>query len=397
MISVGPRNGSGWRRIVPARRQLQCRPALRETPRENGPAMPQLTLFADDDAAPPPAAGGVRMAVSTAVGMAVLPEAVHEAAAQLRQRYGGRLYLGTSSWNFPGWAGQVWDHIYAEATLSRQGLAAYAQHPMLNTVSLDRAFYRPLEEATYRGLAAQVPAGFRFVVKAPSQVSDALLRAPGSGAALGANPFFLDPEAALSLCVRPAVAGMGDKLGVLVWQISPLPRRWLADEAALLKRLESLWRAVLPALPPGVQLALELRDAKLLTPALAASLKAHGVRCALGLHDRMPSAEDQLPMLRATWPGDLVCRWNLQRGLRYTQARESWKPFDRIQAPDEATRLTLVKLIEATLAAGYRVYITINNKAEGSAPASLLALAMALLDDTQGKTKGPREISGPLI
>lgn len=312
--------------------------------------------------------------------LAVLPDAVHAAAAQLRQHCGGRLHLGTSSWHFPGWAGQVWDRIYPEATLSRQGLPAYAQHPLLNTVSLDRAFYRPLEEATYRGLAAQVPADFRFVVKAASQVCDATLRAPGSGAALRENPLFLDPEAALALCVRPAVAGLGSKLGVLVWQISPLPRRWLADPDVLLQRFEALWRAVLPALPPGVQTALELRDVSLLTPALAASLKAHGVRFALGLHDRMPTAEDQLPMLRATWPGDLVCRWNLQRGLRYTQARDSWEPFDRIQVPDLATRQTLVKLIEATLGAGHHVYITINNKAEGSAPASLLALVMALLE-----------------
>ena len=346
--------------------------------------MSQPTLFADE-AAPPPAGGAVRPAV--------LPEAVQQAAAQIRQRYGDRLHLGTSSWHFPGWAGQVWDRAYPEATLSRQGLAAYAQHPLLSTVSLDRAFYRPLEEATYRGLAAQVPAGFRFVVKAASQVSDALLRAPGTGAALRANPLFLDPEAALALCVRPAVAGLGEKLGVLVWQISPLPRRWLGDPAALLQRLESLWQAVLPALPPGVQMALELRDASLLTPAMAASLKAHGVRFALGLHDRMPSAEDQLPMLRATWPGDLVCRWNLQRGLRYTEARASWEPFDRIQSADEPTRQTLVKLIEGTLGAGHHVYITINNKAEGSAPASVLALVMALLarpvSTGAAKEKGP--------
>ena len=342
--------------------------------------MSQPTLFTDD-AAPPPARG--------AVCPAVLPHALHEGAAQLQQRYQGRLFLGTSSWHFPGWAGQVWDRIHPAATLSRQGLAAYAQHPLLNTVSLDRAFYRPLEEATYRGLAAQVPAGFRFVVKAASQVTDAQLRAPGSGAARRENPLFLDPDAALSLCVRPAVAGLGDKLGVLVWQISPLPRRWLADQAALLQRLEALWRTVLPALPPGARTALELRDASLLTPTLAASLKAHGVRFTLGLHDRMPAADAQLPMLRATWPGDLVCRWNLQRGLRYTEARDSWEPFDRIQAPDPTTRQTLVKLIEATLGAGHRVTITVNNKAEGSAPASLLALVMALLERAQHEETGP--------
>ena len=360
--------------------------------------MTQSALFADDAApapAPPPAPAPAPAPAGGVVRPAVLPQFVREAATLLRQRYGGRLHLGTSSWSFPGWAGLVWDGEYPEARLTRQGLAAYAQHPLLNTVSLDRAFYRPLEAETYRSLAAQVPAGFRFVVKAASQVSDAMLRMHGSGSdtALRENPLFLDPAAALSLCAQPAVAGLGEKLGVLVWQISPLPRRWLADEAALLQRLEGLWRAVVPALPPGAQTALELRDAQLLTPALAASLKAHGVRYTLGLHNRMPAAVDQLPMLRATWPGDLICRWNLQRGLSYTQARESWEPFDRIRAADEPTRLTLVKLIEATLGAGHEVYLTVNNKAEGSAPASLLALVKSLLErplnNATAEEKGP--------
>jgi hypothetical protein len=92
----------------------------------------------------------------------------------------------------------------------------------------------------------------------------------------------------------------------------------------------------------------------------------------------MPPVDAQLPMLRATWPGDLVCRWNLQRGQRYAQARDAWAPFDRLRAPDEPTRQALARVARATLDAGHRVFITINNKAEGSAPASVRALAEAL-------------------
>jgi hypothetical protein len=125
--------------------------------------------------------------------------------------------------------------------------------------------------------------------------------------------------------------------------------------------------------------ALEVRDAELLTPELARLLRAHGVRCCLGLHDRLPAIDAQLPMQRATWPGDLVCRWNLQRGQRYAQARDRWAPFDRLQAPDLPTRTTLARVMAGTLNAGHRVYVTINNKAEGSAPLSVLALAEALL------------------
>ena len=300
-------------------------------------------------------------------------------AAGLRQRYGKRLHLGTSSWYFPGWAGLVWQGQHAQKLLTQHGLAAYAQHPLLNSVSLDRAFYRPLEPANYAALAAQVGADFRFVVKAASLVSDAVVRAPASGQALQANPLFLDPAAALDLCLRPALQGLGDRLGVLVFQLSPLPAQWLQDVPALHRRLEAMFEALLPALPAGTLLALELRDAGLLTPALAQLLRRHGVRCCLGLHDRMPDVEAQLPMQRAGWPGDLVCRWNLQRGQRYAEARDRWAPFNRLQAPDLPTRSALARVMAGTLRAGHRVFVTINNKAEGSAPLSVMALAEALL------------------
>jgi hypothetical protein len=107
-------------------------------------------------------------------------------------------------------------------------------------------------------------------------------------------------------------------------------------------------------------------------------LREHGVRPCLGLHDRMPPAAQQLPFLRAAWPGDLVCRWNLQRGQRYAQARDRWAPFDRLQAEDPETRAVVARVMRGTLDAGHRAFVTINNKAEGCAPASVAELARAL-------------------
>jgi uncharacterized protein YecE (DUF72 family) len=299
-------------------------------------------------------------------------------ADRLQARWGDRLHLGTSSWHFPGWAGLVYDRPAPQAQLSRHGLAAYARHPLLRTVSLDRTFYRPASATSLAALAAQVPAGFRFVVKAPALVTDASVREAGLGRPTRANPGFLDPETACSAAVRPASEGLRETFGVLVFQLSPLPPPWLEDPAALHARLERLWAAVVPALPPGVIAGLEVRDPALLTPGLAARLKEHGVRYVLGLHDRMPPAEEQLGMLRATWPGDFVCRWNLQRGLAYQQAFERFEPFDRLQAPDPATRATVARVAAATLEAGHRVFVTVNNKAEGSAPLSVVELARLL-------------------
>ena len=288
--------------------------------------------------------------------------------------------LGTSSWNFPGWSGLVWADECAESTLSRHGLPAYSAHPLLRTVSLDRAFYRPMTATEYARLADQTPEDFRFLVKAPALITDALVRGE-SGQGMQANPAFLDPELAWSACAQPLIEGMGSRLGVLVLQLSPLPQRWLADGGRALRdalrpclaRLQGL-RAALP----HALLALEIRNPQLLTPALGDLLKAEGVTYCLGLHAKMPAIDEQLPMLRALWPGPLVCRWSLHSrhgAYGYEAAKAEYAPFNRLVDPDPHTRSVLAKVMAATAGAGFDVYVTINNKAEGSAPLSVIELA----------------------
>jgi uncharacterized protein YecE (DUF72 family) len=347
----------------------------------------QLDLFDDDPppgpvARPQPAADGAAAPLFARPVAPVTPDAgVLALADRLQERFGDRLRLGTSSWHFPGWAGLVWDRGYPAATLSRHGLPAYAAHPLLRTVSLDRSFYRPLGADAYRGLATQVPAGFAFVVKAGARVCDAVLRDGASGRPLRPNPDFLDIRHALDDIVRPALTGLGERLGAIVFQLSPLPVRWLGSatwRAGLLQRLAALLAAVRGALPAGVSVGVEPRDAALLAPDFMSVLREHGARPVLGLHDRLPPLPAQRSLLRLAGPGDLLCRWNLQRGQRYGEARERWAPFDRLQSPDPETRRALARCLLDTLAAGARVFVTINNKAEGSAPRSVLALAEAI-------------------
>jgi len=80
---------------------------------------------------------------------------------------------------------------YDTAKLSRDGLNALGAHPLLRCVSIDRSFYGPLSVADYARYADQVPAHFRFIVKAPASVTDATVRGD-KGAPAGDNPAFLD-------------------------------------------------------------------------------------------------------------------------------------------------------------------------------------------------------------
>ena len=339
---------------------------------------------------PVPYAASRKQRRTTTVQPAPPDAALLELAARLPQR----LRMGTSSWHFPGWAGLVWDGDYAESALSRAGLAAYAAHPLLRSVSLDRAFYRPLSAHQYAHYAAQVPDDFRFVVKGPSLVCDALVRAE-DGRGMAPNPAFLNAELAVREFIKPALQGLGHKAGALVFQLSPLPRTLLNDLPVLIERIGHLLAALPPLAPfaPDGVIALEVRDAAFLTPAraplLAQALRAarqasgNPVTYCLGLHAKMPPIEEQLPLLRALWPGPLVCRWNLHRrhgAYGYESAKAQYAPFDRLQDPDPTTRAHLARVITGTCGAEQNAYVTINNKAEGSAPLSVLELGKTIVN-----------------
>ncbi len=302
-----------------------------------------------------------------------LPEDVALAA-----RLSPHIHLGTSTWSYPGWEGLVWAGRHSESALSKNGLPAYAAHPLLRAVGIDRGFYRPLAASEFQRHAEQVPRGFRFTVKAPSLVTDALLRSD-DGRGQQPNPLFLDAATALQSFIEPAYEGLGATLGALVFQLSPLPGGRLADMTQQFDLLHAMLLA-LPRPATGV-LAVEVRDAAWLTPDLAALLRDTGARYCVGLHPKLPPLAEQLPLLRALWPGPLVARWNLNRlhgAYGYEAAESKYGEFSEMLDPDPDTRGELARIIRGTAGAGQDVFVTISNKAEGSAPLSVRALAQAV-------------------
>src|SRR5581483_5846649 len=83
-------------------------------------------------------------------------------------------------------------------------LARYASR--FNAVEINSSFYRPHRQNTYARWAASVPAGFRFSVKVPKSIThESRLR----GAEHALERFLSE------------VAGLGEKLGMLLVQLPP--------------------------------------------------------------------------------------------------------------------------------------------------------------------------------
>lgn len=333
------------------------------------------------DLLPEPARGTAR----------VEPAAVDEELQRLARRLPPSVHLGTSSWSFPGWQRIVYGGEHSEAQLARLGLAAYGAHPLLRTVGIDRGFYQPLTAQQYAGYASQVPEQFRFVVKAPSLVTDALRRGE-RGAPAAENPSFLDPVLARELFVEPALRGLGRRAGPLVFQLSPLPRPMTADGGRELIDSLGVFLRQLPRDVDGMApvYAVELRNAELLTPRFVRMLHDAGARLCVGIHAAMPAAARQAAALRAMdapdagsddWQlaGPLVVRWSLHAGLRYEEAKNRYAPFDRLLDPDLITRGTLAHLAHVAVRSGQPAFIIVNNKAEGSAPLTCFELARAIV------------------
>jgi uncharacterized protein YecE (DUF72 family) len=74
----------------------------------------------------------------------------------------------------------------------------------------------------------------------------------------------------------------------------------------------------------------------------------------------------------------VVARLLLPPGKRYADLKEAYAPFDRLVAPQPQMRRDIVALVRAALDRDAECYVLVNNKAEGSSPLTVQALAKLL-------------------
>jgi uncharacterized protein YecE (DUF72 family) len=178
------------------------------------------------------------------------------------------LHVGTSGYSYKEWKGS----FYPEDLAAKDMLAYYAGR--LNAVEINNTFYRLPSASVLEGWASQVPASFRFSVKASRRITHfARLKEEAR-----------EPTEYLLSTVQT----LGPKLGVLLFQLPPnLP----AD----VERLGSF----LEVLPKGTPAAFEFRHESWKEPAVRDLLGARGV--ALVCADTEDSQDDEPIVPTAPW------------------------------------------------------------------------------------------------
>ena len=333
----------------------------------------QRPLFATDvehaEADGPSGASGARK------GRSVGPAPVRPEDARLATSLPAGIRFGTTSWSFPGWAGILYDAKVSEKVLASDGLAAYAEHPLLRAVEIDRTYYGPLPPSVFRSLADAVPDDFRFVVKAHEDCT--VPRFPEHaryGKRRGErNERWLDASYATEAVVGPFVEGFGEKGGAILFQFPP---HEVTSARAFAHRLHSF----LARLPKGPVYAVELRNAELLTTEYTQALEsARAIHCH-NVWSAMPPILRQARLVPPAARRPLLVRWLLRAGDRYEDARSRYAPFDRLVDEDPANRALVTDLVTKANAHGVPATVIVDNKAEGCAPASVFRLARAVAE-----------------
>jgi len=300
-------------------------------------------------------------------------------AAKLWRLAAQGVFIGTSSWKYPGWFGQiyeqdryVWRGRFSKARFEHNCLAEFAQ--TFPAVSVDATYYKFYAREALAEFATQVPDGFQF---APKVCGDITLKQfpqlPRFGTRAGrTNPHFLDAALFTDAFLAPWEAFRA-KVGLLTFEFSRFGADDFARGAAFVEVLDNF----LGKLPRGWPYGVELRNRQWLRPEYFATLARHGVTHIFNAWSDMPPVEDQIALAGSeTNPSLLAARFLLREGRTYEQAVEQFSPYGEIKDPNPAGRAAAVTLAKRGWKSRdkTKVMIFVNNRYEGHSPGTINAI-----------------------
>jgi uncharacterized protein YecE (DUF72 family) len=283
------------------------------------------------------------------------------------------IHLGTSTWAYEGWKGEVYRLDYKKNRFKQDCLGEYAQYqyegePLFRTVGFDYTFYGPPTSQQLAHYASQLPADFKACAKVWEEITIPVYP-PGLRyrSKAGANPRFLDAEYFLDQVLAPFDQAFRTHTGPFIFEF----QRTGLEPETFLPRLDRF----LGQLPRQYEYAVEVRNPAVLGAAYEAILRTHGVSHVYNHLYGMPLLEQQHEKLRGTFTAPFILlRLLTPRDQKYHDAVKAYQPYDKLVRPLPDMRESAVRLVKQALVEKRRSYVLINNRAEGHAPGTAKAL-----------------------
>lgn len=283
--------------------------------------------------------------------------------------------FGTSSWTYPGWTGLVYDHEYPKTGATARMLEEYARYPLFRTVGIDSTFYAPATARTLESYARVLPPGFRCVSKVWDRITvHTLPKARYKTHGGEANPDFLNADLFKAEVLAPFQEHFAEHLGPFVFEFQTIARAAKLTGQAFADLLDRFFSQ----LPREVPYAVELRNQEFLVPPYFAVLREHNVAHVFNSWTRMPPIGEQLDIPGAFSAPFTVARVLLRPGRTYSDAVDAFAPYDRIHDRNPELRADVARLIRMAAELRIPAYVLVNNRAEGSAPHTIAAIARLL-------------------
>lgn len=319
-------------------------------------------------------------------------EQLKAAAAELASQ---SVFIGTSSWKYPGWIGDLYTREryeyrgkFASSRFERDCLQEYAE--TLKTVCVEAAYYDFPRADSLKRMAADVPDDFLFGFKVTSAITHKTFPALPRYSKLAGkpNPEFLNADLFTDAFLRPCEEIRG-KVGILMFEFS---RFWPSDYARGRDFTADLDR-FLSRLPKNWPYGVELRNDAWLTQEYFDCLTRHKVTHVFNSWEAMRPVNEQMDLPGSETNPDLVAaRFLLKPGRKYEDAVKSFQPYDRLREVNDEARRAAVRLIQSALKArkeGKRL-IFVNNRLEGNALATLMAIVEMALEGKLPKPLPPQ-------
>jgi len=286
------------------------------------------------------------------------------------------ILIGTSSWKYEGWIGQIYSrHRYqtrgrfSQKRFNDECLSEYAE--TFPIVCGDFSFYQFPSPDYWRKLFESAPPALHFAFKAPEDVTvKQFPRHPRYGPRAGDdNSSFLNAEL-FQTAFLDLLAPYRPRVATLILEFGSFAKQCYPDVGAFLEELDPF----LAALPGDFRLAVEIRNPDFLTPEYFACLRSHRVAHVFNAWTRMPEIGVQMHLHDAYTADFTVARALLRRGRPYEDAVAKFTPYDRVQEPNPETRDALRLLIAHARGRNEPSYIFVNNRLEGNAPETIEAV-----------------------